>query len=522
MTDISRLSEIYHSRLIAVTDAPLFSLPNEILLLIVQTLFFPADIDAFARSSRFLYDLINPELYKYSATCFGDSALTFAVQWSRVDTARQALKNGADPEALICPFCRHPVSRPVEPTGDTIIVKRRYPFYRGCRCEAQGIELSTAVSALQSAVRSRRPELVELLLRRGAPPDIDHGADDDLDRPLVLSATHGDYRCVDLLLDYFVNLAAMRETAELALWYAAQQGNKHTTNLLLTKAKADPTRVRVYDETALCAAIVNGHRETAKELLAYGALNQESEPPRNTPLNAATRNGDGELIELLLDLGADVHDRDIEGNTPMMYAAIRGDIVNCRRFLKRGFDPEHEVYMRVDCQLKHLPLHAAATTASVEVATILLSVSRGEIERRPWLAGHCLRAAAGRGHLPMVKLLLDHGASLHEEDEVGNTALWEAAKGGYFHVAQMLLEAGASADWLNHLCQTPLWPAIDNADIAIIVLLADATSDRDCRDISGDTPMLVAAVNDHKDIAVLLLERGFDPYVIQPYEIDPF
>ena len=58
-----------------------------------------------------------------------------------------------------------------------------------------------------------------------------------------------------------------------------------------------------------------------------------------------------------------------------------------------------------------------------------------------------LAAAAEFGHLPLVKLLLTHGASpLHTTSKAGS-ALGLAAQNGYADIVQALLEAGAELEF---------------------------------------------------------------------------
>jgi len=51
-----------------------------------------------------------------------------------------------------------------------------------------------------------------------------------------------------------------------------------------------------------------------------------------------------------------------------------------------------------------------------------------------------LHNAAWRGHLDVVKLLLEHGADPNVKDNAGNTPLHNAARRGRLDVVKLLLE----------------------------------------------------------------------------------
>jgi ankyrin repeat protein len=60
-----------------------------------------------------------------------------------------------------------------------------------------------------------------------------------------------------------------------------------------------------------------------------------------------------------------------------------------------------------------------------------------------------LHVAAKSGHVSMVKLLLDKGATINIQDESGNTALHYASANGKKDMVKLLLEKGADASVVN-------------------------------------------------------------------------
>ena len=90
-------------------------------------------------------------------------------------------------------------------------------------------------------------------------------------------------------------------------------------------------------------------------------------------------------------------------------------------------------------------------------------------------SGTPLQNAAGRGHLEVVKLLLERGAdpNLREEGIAPHgRALYSAVYNGHFEVAKLLLEHGAYPNPEMESSADAVSIAIMNSDTRIIELLA--------------------------------------------------
>jgi ankyrin repeat protein len=70
-----------------------------------------------------------------------------------------------------------------------------------------------------------------------------------------------------------------------------------------------------------------------------------------------------------------------------------------------------------------------------------------------------LHLAAGAGHIDVVRLLLEKGASKNPGDETGETPLHHASKAGHIKVVSVLLEKGANVNAQNRIGWTPLYLA---------------------------------------------------------------
>ncbi|KAL3468663.1 ankyrin repeat-containing domain protein [Aspergillus californicus] len=116
------------------------------------------------------------------------------------------------------------------------------------------------------------------------------------------------------------------------------------------------------------------------------------DPDRWSPLSYAVRRGNRAAVRLLLESGADAGIQHVDGVTPLNMAVAQGDEVIVRMILK--VTPRHREL--------------------------------------------CLAASTGRANI--VRLLLDHGADVNEEDGYGRTPLDRAGKAGHVDVEEILLK----------------------------------------------------------------------------------
>lgn len=115
--------------------------------------------------------------------------------------------------------------------------------------------------------------------------------------------------------------------------------------------------------------------------------------------------------------------------------------------------------------------------------------------------------AACEGHVSLVQLLLDLGASRNSMDINWHTPLLWAAKTGQRDVVELLVNLGADKQSRDKYGQSPLSLAAKYGQRTVVEFLLKAGADVDSRDNNGQTALLWAANQDHPDIVKLLLEN---------------
>jgi ankyrin repeat protein len=125
-----------------------------------------------------------------------------------------------------------------------------------------------------------------------------------------------------------------------------------------------------------------------------------------------------------------------------------------------------------------------------------------------------LLLAAHQGMTEMVRLLLDEGADLEIEDQMGLTALHWASREDRLETVQFLLSRGAEIDKTGLDEATPLYSAVSRGALQMTQLLLEGKADINARDGDfGQTALILAAKYSHVDILHLLLARGADVHL---------
>ena len=229
-----------------------------------------------------------------------------------------------------------------------------------------------------------------------------------------------DERLVALLLGRGANPGRANAHGWTALHQAAYRGLPLLARLLLDAGAPVEVSARGDGGTPLVVALFWGHREAA-ELLANRRL---------VPLNLRTAAGLGrlELIEQLV--GADGQLAPPAGEHRAFYRPHRGFPA-----WRPSDDPQ---------EILDEGLLWSVINGRVDAVGALL-VRGARINAQSYPSG-ALFAAAGRGDLAMILLLLEHGADPNRREtihNIGATPLHEAACHGQLDALRTLLEAGA-------------------------------------------------------------------------------
>lgn len=189
---------------------------------------------------------------------------------------------------------------------------------------------NSGISVLEGAVERGKPEMVELLLIRGAYPNRQNSAD-GTSKSLIEIALEGSRICVaDMLLNHG---ADFDPNSSGQLHMAAANGRLDTVLWLLDHG-ADINRRDHRGNTPLLDAAISGHADVIASLLACGADFRARNDAGNGVLHATS--GWQPCLAHLLPLGLPIAEANGEGQTPLHIAAASADPVAIESFLAAG------------------------------------------------------------------------------------------------------------------------------------------------------------------------------------------
>ncbi|MEO8313259.1 MAG: ankyrin repeat domain-containing protein [Pseudomonadota bacterium] len=335
-----------------------------------------------------------------------------------------------------------------------------------------------ATAALLGAVYSGNVQQVQQLIAAGA--DV-HAPNQFGATPLSVAAVAADPAMLRVLLKAGADADSTNSEGETALMVVARTGNVESAKLLLKAGANLQARESWGGQTALMWAAAQGQPEMIRYLLLRGAHVDEHSMIRDwqrrvtaegrpkdlyrgglTPLLFSVREGCIECARVLLDGGADINLTDPDGTTPLVMALLNLKWDAAKYLMERGADINYwdvygqtPLYVAIDMNTlpvgRRVELPSVDRTQGIEIIRLLLDQGanpNAQLKLRPryrnipndryrdpmivWGTTPLLRAAKA-GDVPVVQLLLQHGALPDLANSMGVTPLMAAAGDGHIH-----------------------------------------------------------------------------------------
>ncbi|MBU6409272.1 MAG: ankyrin repeat domain-containing protein [Verrucomicrobia bacterium] len=354
------------------------------------------------------------------------------------------------------------------------------------------------VTPLMAAVVAGNKAMTQFLIDRGA--DVNAKTQNG-STPLAIAAGKGFQAVTEVLLANKADVNARDSNGQTPLMFAASAGHLEVVKLLL----ADGANVNLKDtlgRTALNCAIGNPP-EIMQALLHAGADPNTEDNQGRTPLSYASERDNSEVVKVLLDAKANPNGGK-PLNAPLLCAVHEKNIVSAELLLQAGANPnvvggvssrstDHQTTYFRNNQWHLTPLWLAIYLDDSAMVQLLLKYKAdpndSQTDGKPVLFD-----ALDRTNI--LEVLLDSGGDANSRMSDGWPLLEQAVSNGKVPMVQLLLQHGADSNVRDEAQNssadgyTPLHFAAEQlADPKIFELLLDHHADPNVRGNDGKTPL---------------------------------
>jgi ankyrin repeat protein len=346
------------------------------------------------------------------------------------------------------------------------------------------------------------------------------------DLRLVQAARAAEQKQAIALLDGGADPNQRSADATTALHWATKNHDALLVDRLL-RAGAKPNAENRYGVTPIALACESGTAAIVERLLKAGVSANATGPYGETALHTCAYSGNSAVARVLLAAGASVDPGDTwRGQTPLMWAAAKGHPETMKVLIDAGADVDaRSTIIKWERQRTDeprdkwlppggwTPLLLAAREDCVKCVDVL-AAAHADLNIVDPEQHSALIVALINGHYDVAGRLIDHGADLNMQDQVGQTALWAAVDAhtmpdsnrppptementlSAWDIVVKLVEKGAAVD-IPLRQRVPYRTKIDRGADGILG--------------AGTTPLLRAAKTGDAKVVKLLLEHGANP-----------
>lgn len=194
------------------------------------------------------------------------------------------------------------------------------------------------------------------------------------------------------------------------------------------------------DEVTFIEAARQGDNTTVAKFLAAGLdvnLIDKRDDERSTILMVAAMAGKTDTVKLLLDHGAAINAKTKKGRTALTWASWRGMTDTVRVLLAAGADINSRDSMG------STPLTFAVSRNRTETVAVLLNAGAKTEFHHTETGQTALIDAVVRGNIDIVRLLLEKGANVNEQDKEGRKPVDWARRLNRVEIEVLLRKAAA-------------------------------------------------------------------------------
>ena len=330
--------------------------------------------------------------------------MELAVYYNKIDTVKLMLDAGVDPNEKMSD-CYSPLTTSIRDNHPEIM---SLLLSRGANVHQKGEGWPLAIAV-------RKPEILKMLLAAGADVNTYPGL-------IELAVWANNLESVKILLEAGVSINEKHQNCYTPLTTAVRDNHPEMLAFLLShgadpnlKGEDVPLRIAIR-KPAILKQLLEGGADITK----YKGL-----------IELATYCNDLESIEILLEAGEDINQKHDGVYTPLTTAIRDNKIEVLAYLLSHGADP--------NALGEGLPLINASRYADPQRLKMLLDAG-ADVDRKHDNGRTALMAACEKGLVDNVKLLIERGADIDLADKFGKTPMDFAVTGGHDDLVMVLLD----------------------------------------------------------------------------------
>lgn len=257
---------------------------------------------------------------------------------------------------------------------------------------------------------------------------------------------------------------------------------------------------------ALAEAARNAHVEVVRKLLPYAGYNQAS--LQDALVAGASCCNEAVLDELVTYVAKSM--KNFDWPPAILCRAAQFGLENMvKKLLESGASLDTAITVH-----DLTPLHLTARHGHVGIVKVLLD-HKASLTKLALYGRVPLHTASAYGHAAIVKLLVDAGAEVNVVDAEKMNAMEFACLNGNYKAVEILAEAGCDMGCNQQGNWPPLMVVAAEGLIKSARLLLEKKADTEIEGWSNWTPLRRAALNGHVELCRLLLENGANPNTLK-------
>ena len=268
--------------------------------------------------------------------------------------------------------------------------------------------------------------------------EVNH-TNDDGHTVLYFAVEHTDV--VQVLIDAGADIDTQNNDVSSPLQWACMTDGALEVVKVLVKAGAGVSVTDSRGFACLAHAAAYGHTDIVRYLLCLPEVDVNLRNDDNkTALQHAVFMKETDIVQLLIDAGAEVNTQNNEGHSPLYVACKSGELDIVKMLVRAGAGVSVADNDGYTC------LMLAAWHGHTDIVRYLVGVPEVELNHQSGAAASsntALHLAARNKRTDVVQVLIDAGADIDTQNNLGHSPLHYACKKGARDIVKMLVRAGA-------------------------------------------------------------------------------